>query len=809
MTTASEQQTYADLHRAIEYLASVCDGAASNDAQGFNGADTTLGKSLAGRRLWSTKQAIAAWRMVQKYRGQVLAGTGIDVAELPAPVDYGDGLAYDELNAADAQARTRAASGGALVVHDDGATASPVEYLPAKPYTAREILGPGGVIAGKLPGYEAREPQLDVADAVERALTTRQPATIEAGTGTGKSLAYLVPAILSGKRVIVSTAVKALQDQLVGKDLPFLASVMPRPFTYALLKGRGNYVCVQAYEKASKQRQGKLDENAYAFVDKWPALADWLETTDDGDLDAAPVQLPGELRADITVASDECTGKSCPAYSRCFAERAKGRAKTANVVVVNHALLLRDSQLRDASDGHVTMLGDEVDAVIIDEAHQIEEYAVSAFERVVSDGRATRLRARLRRLTVEHPAADNVVGMADAAQWYNSVENVTDGLHAALTELGTRFSGSRFKLGDESAAFGSVLTDARELVEAMEQRRPAWLGEADGQQWDRLADNLADLAEDLAAVVDTSNLGVVRFAERNGQRIELHVTPIDVSEHLRRALWERERAEKQVDGSIRWLPVPVVAASATITATNGFEFFRSRVGLQRDAVELIVPSPFDYKRNALLYLPEDPEQFDPSKSRGAESVAYLDRLAQRIEQLLLASDGRAFVLFTSRTAMNAVHERLAHRLRWTVLVQGELPNGELVRRFKADTHSVLFGLKSFWEGVDVQGESLSMVIIDKLPFTPIDDPVWDARKAAINAKRGDKWAWFNELEIPNCTIQLKQGVGRLIRSVSDRGVVALLDGRMVTKPYGSRILRALPPATTTYSLDAVRAFFGR
>lgn len=791
------------LEIAIAVLAARCDGAVSDDHQGFNGADRVFGHSLAeqaGR--WTSKQRASARTLVQKYRRQVLAATGIDVAEIQT---------------------FEAPATPACVV--------PVT-TPATPrkLTARDVLGPGGSIAQRLPGYEHRDGQLAMADLVAQRITDEGHGVIEAGTGTGKSLGYLVPAILSGKKTIVSTAVKSLQDQLIDKDIPFLQSVMPRPFTAVLLKGRSNYACLHRIGKLTDKAVltepdflrvtgSRTADAARQNATLWRLFLDWRAQTESGDLDGLSFDLPSEIRSEVTVTSEECLGKKCPLYDSCFAERAKSRARDADIVVVNHALLIRDLAIRAESDGHAHILPD-AEVCVLDEGHQLENSATSALGGEITAARWRRIDRKIASLTVGHPASKGDPGAENHASdlYLNSTVPVGDFLVRCLDEIKARIVKTRsntMKLGTESMlSIGAAM--ARSLAGTLADQAPDWLEEDEYTVWQKTVGQMRCFADDIVAAATPAEGETVRYGqvETGGkyERVVLHVKPVDVAPYLRRILFNRtETTQAYADGSTRLLVTgyrTVIATSATLADGDGFGHWRARVGLD-DARELRVGSPFDYASHALLYLPPDARTLDSSQYRGGNEATYFDNLAASIGHLLAASRGRAFCLFTSNKALRECYDRLWSTLPYRVLKQGDRPKAALLTEFKADEASVLFATKGFWEGADVAGEALSLVVIDKLPFAPPDDPLWEAKCAAVNRRAGDQWAWFNELAVPEATIALKQGVGRLIRSKADTGVFAILDSRLVSKKYGATILRALPSAPVTQSLEDVQAFFSR
>lgn len=774
------------LETAISFLSERCDGARREDGAGFNKIDAAFGHSLANQvGRWSERQRDAALTLVQRYRKQVFAGTGVDVLHLTD-----------------------------LVPSDSLAGTPEPPTLPA--LTPEQIIGPGGLVAGKMPGYEARASQLLMADAAMTAIRDDHHATIEAPTGVGKSLGYLSAIAASGQRAIVSTADKSLQDQVAGKDIPFLQSVLPNPFTAAKLKGRSNYLCLARLEDVADLNSWDVyggKEGVAAF----PRVQEWAKTTDTGDLEELPFSVPPDLQRQLTVTSEECLGQRCPLYDECFVERAKARAKVADVVVVNHALLLRDASLRAMTQGHNHILP-EASVCVIDEAHRLEEVAADSLGVEVTIWRWRRAKERFEQLTIYATEFDPDWA-AQAARMVAPAHAIGDLLEQAIAGIEDRML--RQQIGTQRLQEEPLLAGAAHLLRSFSQQfsaaPPPWLTSIPNPrkalkrcgEWRALGRSITRLAEDLTAISAGDDANVLRYAELVGvagrQHVKLLAKFIDVAPLLRRLLYTPTVQEDEETGETKIIGyASVIHTSATLTTGDGFTSWRRRIGLD-NADELAVPSPFDYPRQGLLYLPQDGAAFDPSQDfKSGGSGPYFGRLCTEIESLVRASSGRAFLLFASGKMMRRVYDEIAHRLPYTTLVQGEMPRAELVRRFKESGHAVLFGLKSFWEGVDVVGEALSLVVIDKLPFGMPDDPLWSARCDAITRRGG---SWFGELALPQATIALKQATGRLIRTRTDKGVVAVLDGRLSTKAYGQQIIKALPPFACTHSLPAVQAFF--
>lgn len=639
-----------------------------------------------------------------------------------------------------------------------------------------DILSPGGVIARTLPGYETRKQQIQMAEIVADSIAAGEHCIVEAGTGVGKSLAYLIPAIYSRKKTVVSTGDKNLQDQLWRKDIPFLKSVLPISFWAAILKGKSNYLCLYGYN--AELGFQSMDTPSSEFAE----MTQWLGTTESGNLEELSFTLSPELYGKVTTTADACTGKHCPYFGDCWAERAKGKANEADIVIVNHSLLALDAAIRQKSDGFAYAICDR-SLVIIDEAHRLEDAATLAFTTEVSFIGVLRLL---------HDAHVQVakINPTQLARMEEQTQRFFDAL-ANLSERQTYvIDGAPDYICLEAENLSRALADlAREL-----KKSDPYPDGARSESFAKFIERVIAYSDTIFSILLPSDLHVVYVEKKQGTRrtlIYLKRCPISVAEDLKEALFDI------------W---PVICTSATMATGSSFSYFKSRVGCP-DAIELLVSSPFNYKRHALIYLVPPDSGLDPSKYYQEGSLEYYDRLSSQIEQLLLASNGRAFCLFTSNRALNEVYDRIAYRLQGLVLKQGEMPRLEIVRQFKANGGAVLFGTRSFFEGVDIQGKALSLVTIDKMPFGMPDDPIYQARCDAIKRETGDQWAWFNKLALPTAIITLKQGFGRLIRTKTDTGVVALLDERLVTKRYGTTVIRSLPPATTTRSLDAVRMFF--
>jgi ATP-dependent DNA helicase DinG len=666
---------------------------------------------------------------------------------------------------------------------------------PASAPSLEEILGPDGRLARALPGYEHRADQLAMAREVERALRDRAYLVAEAGTGTGKTLAYLVPAVLSGRRVIVSTATKTLQEQIWGKDIPLLREQCGLAFEAAYLKGRSNYYCLARADEFARAPTFAAREEAAL----WPRIQAWAAETETGD--RSEIDLPDQLHTwkDLSATTETCGGRECPQYDACFVTRARALAAEADVLLVNHHLFFADLAMRTSRAG-VEILP-EHDVVVFDEAHAIDEVATEYFGLQISSYRMDELARDAQRLVADRP--DLAAMMKEATgELRRASERYFEGVASLLRPAGRaaqvrRAPGARGAGLPERRARTARAEDetvraplTEDLVAPLE-REQARLDAGLGQLRDLLADadvpallqiarRAGELRVELAAVTAMKEPSRVYFGEVRGRGVFLRAAPIDVAEELQARLYRRTDT--------------VVFTSATLAAQGRFEYFRRQVGLapEFDVCEARFAGPFDFGRQAAIVSPEGlPEPNDPG---------FLPAATEAIRCLTEITGGRAFVLCTSNRNMLALHAA-ARGLPYQLLLQGERPKARLLDAFRAEP-SVLFATASFWEGVDVPGEALSLVIIDRLPFTPPGDPVVAARLRALEAEGRDG---FSELQVPAAALALRQGFGRLVRTRDDRGLVAVLDRRLVTKGYGRAFLATLPrcPLLRTYA-DARR-----
>jgi ATP-dependent DNA helicase DinG len=639
-----------------------------------------------------------------------------------------------------------------------------------------EILGPGGLLAHALPGYEARRSQVEMAEEVANALSTRRPLLVEAGTGTGKTLAYLVPAILSGMKVVISTGTKNLQEQIFRKDVPLLQAELPQPFSAACMKGISNYLCKRRFKDYDQQQAA-----AGVYSAALEAIRRFADETESGDRAELP-DLPDDspVWREVSSTAETRLGTRCPHFESCFVTRARRRAQAADLVIVNHHLFFADLALRAAWPE--ARLLPAYEAVIFDEAHQLEDVVTDYFGVGVSSLRLLALTRDGQRALAQSNAPERVSSI---------LAHVDKRAHVLFDSLRGRLRGAERCAVDAAVWKGEPEKDAHALDDALGELANA-LEAADGRELadggeeaEALTRRAEAIRADLALLVDGAQAFSSRhvfWAEQRGRTVMLHASPIDVSEIVREKLLGTVEA--------------AVFTSATLTAGGSFEFVRARLGLE-SALESRLASPFDYARQAILYLPTDlPE---PNEAGFAAAAA------ERMRELVEISGGRAFLLFTSHRQMQAVHKLLLPKLRHPVLLQGEKPKHLLVEEFKRTPGAVLFATASFWEGVDVAGDALSLVVIDKLPFSPPDDPLVAARARRLEEEGREPFATYH---VPRAALQLAQGFGRLIRHREDRGIVALLDRRATLKGYGRRVLASLPrECRRTAALDEVRAFF--
>jgi ATP-dependent DNA helicase DinG len=640
----------------------------------------------------------------------------------------------------------------------------------------QEVFGPEGLIAQAHPDYEFRPGQIQMAQAVMRAFEEKRHLIVEAGTGTGKTLAYLVPAVaaaLGGNgRVIVSTGTKNLQEQLMEKDIPFLQSVLPKPFAATYMKGRSNYVCLNRLARAqyAPVLEG-LEE-----VDYFEEVTHWAQESEFGDR-AELANLPESLSfwRHIDARSETCLGQKCPDFDPCFITRMRNRAQEADIVVVNHHLFFADLSLRNGNYGSVLP---DYTAVILDEAHLIEDVASEYFGSQVSNYQIEDLIRDLGMIPIDDVQVDQELTRS-AARLSRFADDFWMSFRDGRGEEGRypiipgtfarRKSNGEFeatRLGELYSVFENAIARVETTLDAIPEKAP---------EIESLIRRLRQIRFDLEFIVTGPDKKFVYWLERRGRGVFLRASPIDVAGLLQDKLFDE---------------VPtVVLTSATLSSGGNFAFIRDRLGLD-SAEDLIAESTFDYQRQAILYLPA--AMPDP------RSPQWRDAAVDEVIKILNATEGRAFVLSTSLAGMQSLYENVFAEIDYPCFVQGSASKGQLLKRFRETPNAVLFATSSFWQGVDVRGEQLSCVIVDKLPFAVPTDPLVAARQRYIEDSGGSS---FYQYSVPQAIIALKQGLGRLIRSTTDRGVLAVLDPRLRTKGYGRTFLQSLPACRVTSRID--------
>lgn len=636
--------------------------------------------------------------------------------------------------------------------------------------TIRSVFEKDGILAGQIEGYSARAQQLEMALAIENAIQHNKQLVAEAGTGTGKTFAYLVPALLSGGKVIISTGTKTLQDQLFSRDLPNVRNALKVPVTVAILKGRANYVCHYHLERAGLDGRFTSREEA-SYI---PIIKTFAENSTSGDK-AELVEVPENALVwqSVTSTRDNCLGQDCSFYKDCFVMEARKQALAADVVVVNHHLFFADVMLRDEG---VAELLPSANTVIFDEAHQLPEVAGLFFGEDISTSQLIELARDC--TTAYISVAKDCAALGDAIPL---LEKACKDFRLIFAYEGSRLPAQKaLALKGFEEAFGFMqakLVALNEVLETQAARDP--LLEKCWQRGEALMAQLSNWHQ-------AKNSNLVRWVEVFTQSVQLHATPLSVADGFGKQLNAQPRA---------W-----IFTSATLAVKSDFSHYQAQMGLQ-NAETGYWQSPFDYGNQALLYAPADmPDPNSPTYTAAVAAVSL---------PVIQASRGRAFVLCTSLKAMREIHALLKEAfaengMEYPLLMQGESTRTELLERFRLHGNAVLVGSQSFWEGVDVRGEALSVVIIDKLPFAPPDDPVLSARIDKLNAEGKNA---FMEYQLPYSVITLKQGAGRLIRDEHDRGVLVICDPRLITKSYGRRIWQSLPPFKRTRELKEVAVFF--
>ncbi len=646
-----------------------------------------------------------------------------------------------------------------------------------------EIFGPAGILAHRLAGYEFRAGQLAMAEAVARTLLHgSDPAwnpgdrgnaamlAVEAGTGIGKTLAYLVPAVLSGQKIVVSTGTLNLQEQVLTKEIPFLLKHVDPRLEAMCVKGRQNYLCLYRWQQLAADPRLPL----FQGEEQGALLADWVGRTETGDrAELAWLADDSPFWPQLSCSTQQCLGTQCPQAQECFVNRLRKKAARARLLIVNHHLFFSDLALRRF--GHAEVLP-RYESVIFDEAHHLEGVATSYFGTSVSQYQIVDLVLDIEKVAGQQKAGKSAIKTLQLARL---LTDETMRFFALFPRERGRLplAGCLERISAWSAELHGLLDHFQGLADHLDALTTS------GEVWEGFMHRCLELAASCRRIMLEQDAAHVYWAERRGKNFVLAASPIEVAGDLQEALYPMVRS--------------IVFTSATLTTAGTFNYFTERLGLPPETDTLILDTPFDYAGRTLLYVP-------PPSFPAPQAPAFGPAAQQLMLDIILLSRGRALLLFTSIVAMRAARDFLADRLPFPLLAQGEAPRQALLDAFQQETHSVLLAVASFWEGVDVPGEALSCVVIDKLPFEVPSDPVMMARMDTIRDLGGNP---FFDFQVPRAILTLRQGVGRLMRKASDRGLLAILDARLFSKGYGRLFLESLPPSPITRDLAAVATFF--
>ena len=633
--------------------------------------------------------------------------------------------------------------------------------------TSADFLSEEGPLSKLVSDFSPRQQQIELAQAIEKSLQQGESLVCEAGTGTGKTYAYLVPALLSGKKVIISTGTKHLQDQLFLKDLPLVHQATGTAVNVSLLKGRANYLCLHALKLTQNENRYLKKQSLSQLLD----IQQWSTHTEHGDMDElSHIPDDASVRSMVTSTADNCLGQECDFYNDCHLIKARRRAIESDLLVVNHHLFFADLALREHGFGELLPTAD---AVIFDEAHQLPDLASSFFSETLSGRQVLELVADCRAGYFEE-AAD----MPDFLPLLEKMEKAVADLRLAIGTAEIRMSWDEIW---EKESFQSEFSQLMERGHDLHMTLDAFASR--GKMLDNCCSRTANFLNLLDDFSDRESQESIRWLETRGKGFFLHRTPLDIAEVFQARMSEYE--------------CQCVFTSATLSVNGNFNHFSNQLGLKNVECRSW-ESPFDFNSQALLYLPDnlpDPRQ-----------QGYTELVAEKAVPVLELTRGRAFFLFTSHRALKIAATYLREKLDFPLLIQGDAPRTELLDNFRQTPHAVLLGTSSFWEGVDVRGQALSCVIIDKLPFAAPGDPVYKARMKIIEEQGRNP---FMEHQVPEAVITLKQGVGRLIRDREDYGLLMICDPRLRTKGYGRTFLKSLPGMHKTSSIDEVNDFFGK
>ena len=629
------------------------------------------------------------------------------------------------------------------------------------------VLGQNGLLAKALPNFEFRPSQVELARMIEQAILERVPAIVEAGTGTGKTMGYLAPVVFSGKKTIISTGTKNLQDQVFFKDVPLLSEAIGEEIDAMLMKGRKNYLCLHRYHQFFSQPSMLQPDHVQARkkIEKWLTKTNFA---DRGELSWLRDDDP--LWDFLSSTSDQCLGTECLHWGDCYLNLLRQSAARARIIIVNHHLFFADLMVKKGGFGEILP---RAQVVVFDEAHTIEDTATTYFGMSLST----------------HQLMEFVNDVEKETEGFKKEEKKKVKEKLAHIRAGSIHLQSLFLDGEEKGrlseeALQSIQNHASPEIGAGLGyfQKGFGLTETRNASLEALVNRAADLEQRLVDILSSSGEDWLRWFENRKRNLVLHASPLDISESMKELLYSKVKA--------------LVFTSATLSTGGNFSYFSARMGLETEALQRIYPSHFDFEQKTLLYIPKDlPNPNDPS---------FPSRAAQRVLELLRISAGRALVLFTSHHNLNMVYQLLRGQLPFSLFKQGDAPKSILLDKFREDVHSVLLATGSFWQGVDVPGEALSCIIIDKLPFDSPGDPLVSARIESIRRKGGNP---FMDYQLPSAIIALKQGLGRLIRKSSDRGVFAVLDARLITSAYGRFFFQSLPKIPLTHTLEDLKKFF--
>jgi ATP-dependent DNA helicase DinG len=631
--------------------------------------------------------------------------------------------------------------------------------------TVTEIFSDDGALAKLIEGYQHRPEQEEMAQKILSAIKQGQNLVCEAGTGTGKTMAYLVPALLSRQKVIVSTGTKHLQDQLNKKDLPIILDALDSPATTMVLKGRSNYLCLQRMEVALNDSK----DLSYQNMSDLQEVVQWSSSTETGDInELGMIEENSFIRPVITSTTENCLGQGCPEYESCFVFKNRKKALEADLVITNHHLLLADMGLRESGFGEVLPLAD---LIIFDEAHQLPELASNYFSKTMSTRQLLELITDIK--TAIHEEAKDIKEMPDALTKFEKAIRDTRLVFGRRDQrINWQESWDKTDLSTELPNLLKAYQIVMDILDASSER-----GKLLDNCWQRSKMHY----NYIESYMESKNEESIRWLEVRGHHLYFNQTPVNIADTFQQRLTDYDATS--------------VFTSASLAINQDFKHFNRQLGLE-ECLTKVWDSPFDYKSQTRLYLPLDlPEPNHPD---------FFDAFIEKTIQLLSFSDGHAFVLFTSHQALSKAASDLTEKIDYPVFIQGRAPRSELLNQFRETKHAVLLGTSSFWEGVDVKGEALSSVIIDKLPFASPGDPVLQARLNHFNKQGGNA---FMEYQVPQAAIALKQGVGRLIRDVTDRGVCTICDKRISQKNYGKLLINSLPPMPITHDIEDIKNFF--